>query len=191
MKKRMFLALDISPQHQAQIAHWRQQHLAMPFKAVDEKNLHITLVFLGLIDNRQQQQLISLIDQQRRPIQQALATSLSANQTFALHLTQLGYFGKAKILHLQPTSCPEWLALLNKLLVELSAQCDITITQHAYRPHLTLYRNAKLQAMPELNALYAAPFKSPTILSSFSLYHSDSTPSGVCYQAIRRWPLKA
>ncbi|MFT6249078.1 MAG: hypothetical protein ACJAZQ_002290, partial [Cognaticolwellia sp.] len=38
MKKRMFIALDISSADKVKVAQWRKQHLDLPFKAIDENN---------------------------------------------------------------------------------------------------------------------------------------------------------
>ena len=80
----MFIALDITETDKAKLASWRDQHLSLAFKAIDEQNFHITLVFLGLIDNRQQAHLTQLINQQQADIRALLTPVLQQNQKLYL-----------------------------------------------------------------------------------------------------------
>ncbi len=185
----MFLALDISADDKVKIAQWRERYLNLPFKAVTEQNFHITLVFLGLLDNAQQVNLSKLLSQQHGNIQYQI-TSLSAqSSSLSLVLSQLDYFSKAQVLHLKPTSCPDWLGYLNKTLLKLCRCCHIKIESRAYQPHLSLYRKAKLPSPSYLKKLNQGVIEQKLNINSFSLYHSYSTPQGVRYQSAQRWKL--
>lgn len=189
MTKRMFLALDISETDKVNIAQWRNQHLSLPFKAIDEQNFHITLAFLGLIDSVQQANLEKIIDQQHSFIQQQLKSFILQEKNVVLALSVVGYFKKPQVLHLMPNLCPDWLIYLNKTLVELSLNCGITQQDNHYQPHVSLYRKAKFPFFPAHKKMLQTVFEQCLNLTSFSLYHSYSSLEGVRYQPVHTWKL--
>jgi len=191
MKKRMFLALDISDTDKIKIAYWREQHLSLPFKAIRAQNFHITLAFLGLIDEAQQVNLEKLISQQHHAIQQQLQAFLQHNKTLSLALSQTGYFKKAQVLHLMPTTCPDWLLYLNNLIINLSINCNITLENRTYQPHLSLYRKAKFTLPLSFESIQKITIKQQLSITSFSLYHSYSTAFGVRYEPVQRWKINS
>jgi RNA 2',3'-cyclic 3'-phosphodiesterase len=185
----MFIALDISADDKVKIAQWREQYLDLPFKAVAEQNFHITLAFLGLLDNAQQVDLSKLMRQHHSGIRDQIKSLSAQSSNLLLVLSHLGYFNKAQVLHLIPTSCPEWLSYLNKTIVELSLKCRIDMEHRTYQPHLSLYRKAKLPSPSYLTELNQTVVEKKLNITSFSLYHSDSTPQGVRYQSLQSWKL--
>lgn len=189
MKKRMFLALDISGADKVKIAHWREQHLLLPFKTINEQNFHITLAFLGLIDNAQQLRVEKSINQQLPFIQQQLKAFVQQDKALSLVLSHLGYFKKAQVLHLMPTTCPEWLVYLNKVIVQLSHNCNIALANSTYQAHLSLYRKAKLPLPAPFANIQQIVVKQQLQITSFSLYHSYSTAFGVRYEPVNTWQI--
>jgi len=189
MKKRMFLALDISGADKVKIAHWREQHLLLPFKAINEQNFHITLAFLGLIDNAQQLSVEKSINQHQHFIQQQLKAFVQQEQVLSVVLSHLGYFKKAQVLHLMPATCPDWLMYLNKLIVQLSRNCNIALANSPYQAHLSLYRKAKLPLPAPFENIQQIVVKQQLCITSFSLYHSCSTALGVHYNPVSTWKI--
>lgn|GEM_PF-2630861 len=189
MKKRMFIALDITETDKAKLASWRDQHLSLAFKAIDEQNFHITLVFLGLIDNRQQAHLTQLINQQQADIRALLTPVLQQNQKLSMKLSQIGYFKVAKVLHIMPSTCPEWLMRLNKAIILSCNESAIAIENRPYQAHLSLYRKAKFNLPETLTTLQESTLQQDICINSFSLYHSYSTDLGVVYQAVKTWKI--
>jgi 2'-5' RNA ligase len=189
MKKRMFIALDISGADKVKIAQWRKQHLILPFKMIDEQNFHVTLAFLGLIDNDQQASLEKLISQQHSFIQQQLKPFVQQDQTLPLVLSQIDYFKKAQVLHLMPKTCPDWLLDLNTSIVKLSLKCNIGMENRTYQPHLSLYRKAKFQLPSHLKNIQQTFVEQQLNITSFSLYHSYSTALGVRYKPVKTWKI--
>ena len=189
MNKRMFLALDISGADKGKIAQWRAQYLPLPFRAIDKQNFHVTLAFLGLVSDDQQANLEQLISQQHNLIQQQLKPLVENTKTLSLLLSKVGYFKTAQVLHLMPTVCPDWLIYLNKTMVELSLNCDISIKNNGYKPHLSLYRKAKF-SLPNTNIpLQEIAFKQRLSITSFSLYHSYPSEVGVRYEPVKTWKI--
>tara|TARA_R110002012_G_scaffold76045_3_gene192068 strand:- start:16500 stop:17072 length:573 start_codon:yes stop_codon:yes gene_type:complete len=189
MKKRMFIALDISNDDKFKVAQWRDQHLPLAFKAIPAENFHITLVFLGLIDNSQQTDITQSINQQRDSIRTLLAPVLQAHKTLSIGLSEIGYFKAAKVLHVMPSVCPEWLIRLNATIVASCHESAIAIENRAYQPHLSLYRKAKFDSSEALSTRQKNTIVQNICINSFSLYHSYSTDFGVVYQAVKTWKI--
>jgi 2'-5' RNA ligase len=189
MKKRMFLALDISSADKVKVVQWRKQHLTLPFKAIDENNFHITLAFLGLLEQETQADLAALINQQHHLIQQQLKVLVAQDISFSLRLSKVGYFKKAQVLHLMPESCPQWLMYLNEVIVELSLNSNITLENYRYQPHLSVYRKAKSPLIETNNIIEKTAVNQTLSIKSFSLYHSFSSEYGVQYMPIQTWKL--
>ena len=185
----MFLALDISGADKVKIAQWREQYLSLPFRAIDKQNFHVTLAFLGFVNKDQQANLEKLISQQHNLIQQQLKSLVEETKTLTLLLSKVGYFKTAQVLHLMPMVCPDWLIYLNKTLVELSFNCDISIENNGYQPHLSLYRKAKYSLSNTNKTLEKTTFKQPLSITSFSLYHSYSSEIGVRYEPVKTWKI--
>ena len=189
MNKRMFLALDISATDKAKIAQWRAQHLPLPFKVIDAQNFHITLAFLGLVNEDQQANLAQLISQQHNFIQPQLKPLVDQNKTLPLLLSKVGYFKQPQVLHLMPVTCPDWLIYLNNAVVQLSLNVNITLENRVYQPHLSLYRKAKFLLPERYKKTQQTKVKQHLDIASFSLYHSYLTEIGVRYQRIKTWTL--
>ena len=184
----MFFALDISSTDKAILTLWRSQNLTLPFKAIEPSNFHVTLAFLGLLENNQQAGVEALVNQQHDDIQQHLRL-LVAKPEFSLHLSTVGYFKKAQVLHLMPENCPNWLMYLNTAIVELSLRCNIALEQKRYQPHLSIYRKVKSTLIDTDHIIESTALKHPICIKSFSLYHSYSTESGVKYLPVKTWQL--
>lgn len=189
MKKRMFIALDIADPDKAKLGHWRDQHLSLAFKTISEKNLHITLVFLGLIDDLQQAHLTQLINQQQEVIREKFPSALPQNQKQTLKLAQIGYFKRAQVLHIMPTTCPDWLTHLNHVMIKLCCNNNIAIENSVYQPHLSLYRKAKFTSRSTLTLLQKITVEQRLSITSFSLYHSYSTELDVVYEPVHSWKI--
>ena len=189
MKQRMFIALDISNPDKGKIDLWRGQHLSLPFKAINPQNLHITLAFLGFIDNIQQVRLTQLINQQHDNIQQQVKSLITQNLPLSVELSKIGYFKNAQVLHLMPTTDPDWLLCLHKQLIVLCINSNIALENSIYQPHLSLYRKSKFDSVSRLIELQEINFTQKLNITSFSLYHSYSTTSGVCYAPVHTWKL--
>lgn len=189
----MFLALDISSDDKIKIAQWREQHLALPFKAIPAENFHITLAFLGLINATEQANLTRLIDQQHHHIRNLIAPYLQQTNALALTLAQVGYFKAAKVLHIMPAVSPKWLRQLNSIVVESCHESAIAIDNRRYQPHLSLYRKAKYSFSESSDKILAdhqaIKVQQAIDINSFSLYHSYSTDIGVTYKAINTWAI--
>lgn len=187
MTKRMFIALDISKADKVKVAQWRKIYLPRPFKVINEENFHITLAFLGLINQQQQVSITAVINQQHSLIQQQLQLLLSQKLALPITLSAVGYFKKAQVLHLMPPNCPNWLAYLNNVMINSCRNVGIPIENRIYKPHLSIYRKAKMSSPKSSEENIAVELQ--LNIRSFSLYQSYSTPLGVHYEPIQTWEI--
>jgi RNA 2',3'-cyclic 3'-phosphodiesterase len=168
--KRLFFALWPSDASRQKIIEFDDSLTDPRLKKVAKKNLHVTLVFLGMLDEKQEQNIIKAASD--------LAASPINMQFDQLTLWQQ----KRGILCLTSTSQPESLLTLVKQLQDGVSEQGIELEQRRYTAHITLARN--LKQLPEIN-VEAIPWYSDT----FVLVHSVSTEHGVDYQIINSWPL--
>ncbi len=84
---RYFFGLNLSNALKQEIASWREQHLPSDYKSVIPENFHITLVFLGMVDQESIQRCITE------------AKNISANK-LSIYLSSVGFWPKPKVLFL-------------------------------------------------------------------------------------------
>lgn len=142
-------------------------------KWVSSANLHLTLRFLGQSSAATAQQLCQVLDE---------SANNQALPAFVAELNQLEYWSGPKVLCLAGAVTDPNLQSLDQWLDTLALQLGFAARQHPLRPHITLARKAQ-----QLPAVAPAPLRFTG--TELVLYHSDSTPNGVCYRPLARWPL--
>ncbi len=178
MNERLFFALDLSNSDKKLIAQWRDENLNLPYKIIPSDNFHITLAFLGLTST---QQKLALIQQANQLCLQVKNTNI---KDFILN--KVGHFKKPKVLFLTSKSCPDWLTELACALSQTAVAQGLFQEQRQYLPHVSIYRKASF--LPE-QSVDIVDINQKVSITSFSLYRSISTPSGVSYQPLQQWPL--
>lgn len=170
MTKRLFIGIALDKQQTQQLSKL-QASFDSAVKQVPAINLHMTLVFLGLVDDKTQQQLEELI-------------SLMDKPKFYLTLDKLEHWEKPKILCLTGESCDPSLLKLAKNCSALLSELELGKSEHAFTPHITLARKAKhLPISVAIKPLLLTP-------KAIHLFHSQSTIEGVKYQILRSWDLE-
>lgn len=174
MTKRLFLGIALNKQQTQQLCEL-QANFDSTVRLVSATNLHLTLVFLGLVDDETEQQLeeqISLMDKPK----------------FNLTLDKLVHWAKPKILCLTGQCDDPALSALAKNCSALLSQHELHDDKHPFTPHITLARKAK--HLPE-NMPTSVAIK-PLLLApkTIHLFHSQSTIEGVKYQILRSWDLE-
>lgn len=137
-------------------------------KPVAAHNLHVTLVFLGAVDSRQQQ-----------AISQAASTLHVA--AMALHFDQLSYWRKPAIGCLTTSRVDPAVVTLAAQLTAIAEDCGIAVDKRPYQPHVTLFRNQHAPLQYDFQAIAWQAH-------DFCLVESCSTACGVLYQVLNRWP---
>ena len=141
-----------------------------PDRATKRPNLHITLVFLGAVDEATHQCL------------EREATRV-AGAAFTLVLDRLGYFPRPQILWLGPSVCPN---ALTDLVAELGVglkQCGLRPETRPYKPHMTLARRVRSVD----TGVEIAPIE--WRINSYHLVESITEHGGVRYQSLRQFSL--
>jgi len=169
--KRVFFALLPDAATIAAIDRHAAQYSPLAGKKVDPANYHITLRFLGHVDQR-------TLDALRMDCQGLHVPAIT------MTISDVGWWKKAGILWLGPKQIPDSLQDLVDQLSALAGQRKLPRENRPYVPHITLMR--KVMAAP-LHPL-VKPFTWQA--DSFSLMESFLHPEGVEYRELESWPLR-
>ncbi|WP_164078320.1 RNA 2',3'-cyclic phosphodiesterase [Alteromonas facilis] len=172
---RCFIGIDLPQSIKHNIDTWLSRHWPerAQCKPVVPQNFHITLLFLGHINETEVNSCAALMDQISLP-------------RFSLHLDSIQQWYKPPIAFLTAIDPPRPLLhmqheieerIVNKALPSLP-------TYETYKPHVTLARKYRDQSpLPQLKHTFAIE------VNQFHLFESVSTPSGVCYPIRQSWDL--
>jgi len=140
-------------------------------RQVADYNLHMTLHFIGntTIDN------MRCLDAQASKI---------VSPAFKLVIDKVGYFQKPGIIWLGCKVIPTELGHLHSNLASQLSCCEYEPEKRNYRPHISLFRKASLNAKPEIET----PFSWQP--QGFSLIESTPESNGVKYTEIRKYPFQ-
>jgi 2'-5' RNA ligase len=170
-RHRVFFALTFTPDICQQLDRWRRHIPLSGGRWIAMANFHLTLSFLGDVDDRLLEQLL----------QHPFATL----PPFDLPFGQLGYFSKAQVLFVHPNETPDTLLQLQKSCEQLKASLRLGKPEAHYTAHISLARDA------------IAPIPAATQLLNFSSRHhafclmqSQPGSDGVHYRVLQSWPLR-
>ena len=136
-------------------------------KGVPDHNLHITLSFLGSLDESQQR------------CAEQIAHTLPFNPC-ELTIDKVDYWSKPKVLWAGCNQIPEQLTFFVTELNNGLRRCGIEVEHRSFVPHITLMR--KVNKAPQELEFTAFQWKA----SHFVLVESISRPEGVFYQVIKK-----
>ena len=138
---------------------------------VSGDNLHVTLAFLGSVDKHV------------RACAEHVASQVKA-QSFMLHLDEIGYWRKPRVLWVGASRLPSPLVQLLSSLNEGLSTCGFKPERREYRAHVTLTRKVhKPIAHRSIDPI-------PWPIDSFVLVESRTLLAGASYQVLRTWFLK-
>jgi len=138
-------------------------------KPVATANLHLTLLFLGQCTAAQAQQLTQTLSSLPLP-------------EFSVQLDEWLVWPGPAVLCLAGDVVDPALAELYSHLWQVAAASGFSPPQHDLKPHITLARHSKI--LPELPSLQIQ-----LQATTLQLFHSESTPHGVCYRPFWQRPL--
>ena len=170
MKRRLFFALAPPADLRRRLDELAAALPAQAGRRVKSGNLHLTLRFLGGVEEE------LLPELQRR------AAGVRA-APFTLELTHAGCWKKAGILWLGTERTPPALASLAAALEEIAVALGLPAETRPYRPHVTLLR--RLRGAPQLPPF--APLRWDA--ADFRLMESITHQQGPEYRELARWPL--
>jgi len=170
---RLFYALALPP-WLAGIQAGMKERLGAQASWPRPEGLHLTLAFLGEQPEGMLPRLIQI------------GHGAAAQGTpFALRTASLGTFPRAKVLWLGVEPEPA-LEALNARLRGALGTGGVAFDAKPLRPHITLGR---LKAPLEVATLGADPEPRAFTVDHLTLFKSQTTPEGVVYEAVERFPL--
>jgi 2'-5' RNA ligase len=170
--QRLFFALW--PEPETARAIWQATAHLLPKgvgRRLPPEHIHLTLAFLGSVEEVQQQCLTRAADAVQ-------------GESFTLQLDEAGHFPRPQVVWLGTSQMPVALRTLQtKLVSELIRQCQFEPEARPFVPHLTIWRKVKRVSLPETMAPVSWP------VSRFVLARSRTLPTGAEYSIIQAWPL--
>ena len=177
-KRRCFISLDLSIDMRGAIESVQQhlqQRISFRGKYISREHVHLTLKFLGEIDD----DTVKMVRQRLSDIE---------SRPFTVSLSEAGVFSPKRVRII-------WLHLLGaeqlQSLVD-TALSDLFSPEHRFMSHITIARVKNLDDRKALvDAVKHAPVSSVSqTVRSFSLVQSMLTPDGPIYEVLERYHLK-
>ena len=140
-------------------------------KPTHVEDLHITLVFLGAVE------------QERRPCLERVVGQVRG-KPFELSIDQVGYWSRPHILWCGPSEPPETLKRLVRDLQKSLGDCGFEPEHRPYAAHVTLARKVRPQRFRDLER----PLRWP--VAEFVLVASRLGGEPPRYRVLKRWPLE-
>jgi 2'-5' RNA ligase len=138
-------------------------------RPIPDANLHLTLAFLGKVEETRIPDLLA-------------ATGQLAMPAFDLRIDRRGRWPRSGILWLAPSAPPAALNRLVKGIWGALEPLEFWSDFRDFRPHVTIARRCGLGEAGEV-----APVDWP--VRDFALMVSDLDHKGATYRVLRRWPL--
>lgn len=173
---RVFFAIwpDDAAREQLQaLANSLQQDFGCIGRRIKAENIHLTLVFVGNVDNRGLESLYGAAD----------GIDKGGIRSFELAIQQVGCWKHSHIAYVAPRDVPSVLEELVGLLRQAIESAGFSLEQRAYRPHITLIRDAACRALPQS--------MEPVVwgVREWLLVKSEQAREGVVYSPVGRWRL--
>lgn len=169
---RVFFALWPTAAESGKLAAWQEplQHLCGG-RVMGKEALHTTLVFIG---NVEQARLEAL----------QLAAQEVSGKVFELCFDAARYWEHNRIVYAAPGEVPQQLAQLVDSLEQSLARHGFSFDKRAYRPHVTLLRDARWTAAP-LPAMQPVCWQMRDFVLAESVRHGGKAG----YRVLARFPL--
>jgi 2'-5' RNA ligase len=155
------------------VANSLQNDFRCAGRRIKAEDIHLTLVFVGNVDNRGLEALYNAAD----------GIGKGDTRPFELAIQQIGYWKHSRIAYVAPREIPSALEELVSLLRQAIECAGFSLEQRAYRPHITLIRDAACRALPGS--------MEPVIwrVREWLLVKSEQTREGAVYSPVGRWML--
>jgi len=172
IEQRYFFALWPDKQTQQYYAKFAHQYLNdCEGKFVSTQNLHITLSFLGALNNKQLKTV------------KHIAETIKSD-SFTLALDRLGYWKEPQVIWIAPSKVPSSLIEIDAALQLKFRENEINSDQRSYKPHMTLMRKALS------TPINIQPKPVEWRVKHCVLVRSTLDLKGAIYDVIEEWPLK-
>jgi len=169
--KRLFLALWPGECEQERFYTQARQHRpTAECRLVAAHRLHLTLCFLGSVDNTASEHCVCTV------------ASTIAWRPFAIEFDRLGWFAQPRVMWIGCSDIPAQLPTLVTGLQSGFAQCGFEPERRHYRPHITVAR--KVMQSPEAKEVESTS----CYFDSLALVESRMGRRGVEYITLASWP---
>lgn len=181
-RRRLFLAVHLADDtRHALVAHIAANRAgpALPGRPVPPENWHLTLRFLGWVDDVRADVLSAALDQ------------ANLGRRFTARFGGLGAFpksAKATVMWLGLAGGTERLAELSARVEEVCVSAGFSAEERPFHPHVTLSRIRPQQDVRPLIAELPA-FPARLDVDAVTLYESHMGGGGVRYEEVERFPL--
>jgi 2'-5' RNA ligase len=163
--QRLFFALVPGAQVRHRIEQVQLQMGATDARRVPGDNFHITLAFLGQVQNNRQGDLLKAMSQVALP-------------PCELYLECCGWFKRPRVGWIGTRAVPEPVLIFQSNLAETIREHGFELDDRPWKPHITVYRKMR---MPPVKVAFE-PIRWE--FESYSLMVSESRPGGVQYRNI-------
>ena len=176
--RRLFLGVPLDDSVRAMLAQHLEQH-PVPGRPVPPVNWHLTIRFLGNVDQIAMERLIAELDQ------------ADLGKVFEIVLGEMGAFprpARASVVWLALDKGQERLSELNEIAEEASQAVGLSPEERPFAPHLTLSRiRPELDVRTGLAAYRQAPLQ--WTVGEMVLYESHMGRGSAVYEPMERFPL--
>ncbi|HZW54548.1 MAG TPA: RNA 2',3'-cyclic phosphodiesterase [Candidatus Elarobacter sp.] len=178
MRRRLFVAVDVDDAARAACAGVAERLRAKGFDAkwVDPRNYHLTVAFLGGVDEERVSEVVSALEQ--------VAPRIGG---FTLPLDAVGAYPnerKARVAWVGPSAEVGAFGTLCGAVRSALVAAGFSFDRDA-DPHVTLARASGRYALPPV----PPPVTAPVAVDALTLYQSFTEPSGARYVPLQRFPL--
>jgi 2'-5' RNA ligase len=177
---RVFFAIwpDAAAKEQLmELASGLQRNLGCTGRRISAENIHLTLVFVGNVDNHGLQALCRAAEE----------IAKTGKRPFELVIQKIGYWKHNHIAYAAPREIPSALEELVGILREAIESVGFSAEERAYKPHITLMRDATCSPLSKtMEAIGPVVWE----VREWLLVKSEqSGGGGVVYSPIGYWPL--
>lgn len=168
--RRLFFALWPDEGVRRALARWQRQHLPPDVRPTHVADLHLTLHFLGQVEEDCVEPLLALGRRQRVG-------------AFELVLDRVGWWSGPRVFWVAPGEVPAALARMHEAVGQELEALDFTLDPRPFAPHVTLAR--KVRGMPD--GLTFRPLR--WFVKEWALLESRAGERPL-YHPLARWPLQ-
>lgn len=185
---RAFIAIDLPETLRSQISRIQQDLRATgaDVRWVETQNLHLTLKFIGSIEEADQEKLVAAVNGALQPF-----------PPFVFHLEGLGVFPRLenpRVVWLGVSDGSQKLERIAAAVEKACMELGLAGPDHPFTPHLTIGRihsNKRLEGL--IYCLQRSPMRTPLLVQVRQLLLLQSTlqPQGPVYTPLAELPLGA
>lgn len=189
IKRRIFIAINLPEKIKKQLKEYREQHEELPVRWTKTNNLHLTLVFIGYVDNEQMLEACKIT---RKVAEETEPFFINFKRIITGPVALRQAQGKPRMIWLEG-EVNEELARLKSRLEEalLAGNTGLQKAEtRSFSPHLTLARVKSGEQEAGLNATdVETKFSLQLDVNSIEVMESDLKFDGAEYATLEECPL--